>query len=127
MKLIENKFFKPTEIHLKPYPVKIYLHSDPNKPEIIKGVNWAVTKSIVERNNTGAYDEVRVNPEMNDWSSLNFMQWFENDNESAGLPEDKNMSIVKYENEEKQYSSKTDPANVIKGINFDRGFDPEKK
>jgi hypothetical protein len=127
MKIRENKFFKPTEIRLKLFPVKTKVSADINSPEVIKGINLAETRSIVERNKTGAYDEVRPNPEMNNWSPLNFMQWFASDSKTSSLPGTNNMDIIKLGDEEKHLSKNNDPANVIEGVNFERGYIPEKK
>lgn len=122
MKLQENRFFKPTVIHLTLNSANSDILSGNNSD------NRAITESIVARSEIGSYDEVRTNSEANTWSPLSFMQWFTKENKEKHTGAD-NMEVMKYEEEDnnnKLYSDKTDPASKITEKKPERGSEQKR-
>ena len=121
MKISENRFFKPTVIHLTPSPYNPY--GTANSARAYSD-NREITDSIVARSKNGSYDEVSTDSETNNWSPLSFMQWFSRENKDSKLPGTDNMEVMKYdddENDDKSYSEKNDPANNPGGNKPERG------
>jgi hypothetical protein len=121
MKLQENRFFKPTVIHLT-----LNSANSAKSPES-NNDNRAVTENIEARSETGRYDEVRTDSEANTWSPLSFMQWFTKENKEKHTGAD-NMEVMKYEedNNNKLYSDKTDPASKITDKISERGSEQKR-
>jgi len=118
IKLIENIFFTKTNAH-KAFlpgpninPVDIYSRNESGKLEV--------------RNANGDYGEVKTSIDENDWSSLNFMQWFVKEKADEELYPTGNPDNIKIAGDgktriEASNSSNKDPANKPNGERFLEG------
>jgi hypothetical protein len=107
MKLIENMFFKNKNSHIAHLS---FLNKNSDR------FNIHQSRGIVEVHNVNEYDEVKTNIQENDWSSLNFMQWFIKEQTDEELFSTPNIDSLKIggngkTKEDARYSPDIDTAN----------------